>query len=539
MNKKILSKLIFGASLLLLTACSQDEFSDGQGEPLPEGKYPLQIASVSMNVQSDSQQWSANAPQTRVTENTDGNSSVWQNGDKISVQIGNGTPGTYTYTDANLTMAGGDTPAYWASKDNGQNITAWYTNPGYTNGNDVDLSDQTKGLAYVITAQKTADFNQSVSLTFSHKLAKVRVELIGEIASFMDNVSIKSYTTCSFTQGQGTLGNGADEGEIKMYKVSDRIFEANVVPGHEIKEFMVTNGTTWSTLATTVTPEAGKTHKIAIEVTGGTTINLSEQGDVYTVESGKHVVIDGGSSTLQKRIIIPEGARVMLKNVILAAPTTDDNTIEINGSATLLLSGTNEIKASKNKCPLAVTSGTLTINGTDNDKLTLTGEGGYTAGCLGLYKEASLIINGGDIVADGSKTQHGSGIGSYWTADFNPHYGSITINGGKIEASGGGNSAGIGSGRQCGGGDIIITGGYITVTGGEGDWGGAGIGSGVNGSCGNITISGKNTVVTATVVKQGCDKIGISSGGSCGTVTIKAGVTVNSTKYTEDHVGRI
>lgn len=538
MNKKILSKLVFGASLLLLAACSQNEFSDGQSEPLPEGKYPLEIASVTMNVTHSEQPWSANAPQTRVTENADGNSSVWQNGDKIGVQIGdNGTPGTYTYNDGNLTVAEGDTPAYWANKDNNQTITAWYTNPDYTtNGNNVTLSDQTNALAYVITAQAIANFNQQVSLTFSHQLAKVRVELTGEMASLMDNVSIKSYTTCSFTQG--TLGNGANEGEIKMYKVGVNIFEANVYPGQQINEVKV-NGGTWSTLTSSVTPEAGKIHKITIAVTGGTTINLSEQGAVYTVESGKPVIINGGGSVLQKRIIIPAGARVMLKNVILAAPATDNNTIEINGSATLLLSGTNEIKASENKCPLAVTSGTLTINGTDEDKLTLIGSSGYNAGCLGLSEGASLIINGGDIVADGSKTQLGSGIGSYWTGLYNPYCGSITINGGKINASGGGNSAGIGSGSQCGGGDIIITGGCITVTGGEGNYGGAGIGSGENGHCGNITISGKNTVVTATAVKQGCDKIGIGYNGSCGTVTIKAGVTVNDRKYERDTVGQV
>nr|WP_294476600.1 hypothetical protein [uncultured Bacteroides sp.] len=66
MNKKILSKLILGASLLLFAACSQNEFSDGQGEPLPEGKYPLQIASVSMSVESSERPWGADAPQTRA-----------------------------------------------------------------------------------------------------------------------------------------------------------------------------------------------------------------------------------------------------------------------------------------------------------------------------------------------------------------------------------------------------------------------------------------------------------------------------------------
>ena len=278
---------------------------------------------------------------------------------------------------------------------------------------------------------------------------------------------------------------------------------------------------------------------MGIGVTSKTITLSTETEEVCTVESGKCLIIDGGGNSLNKRIVIQDNAKVMLKNVKLAAPTTEVNTIEINGSATLLLSGTNEINGATQGCPLTVIRGTLTINGTDNDKLTLTGENSYNAGCLGLREGASLIINGGDIVADGSKTQHGSGIGAYWTGWNDPRYGSITINGGKINASGGGNSAGIGSGSQCGGGDIIITGGNITATGG-GNLGGAGIGTGDYGNCGDITISGTNTVVTATVVKEGCDKIGLGYNGRyCGTVTIKAGVTVNNTKYTSDHVGRI
>ena len=231
----------------------------------------------------------------------------------------------------------------------------------------------------------------------------------------------------------------------------------------------------------------------------------------------------------------------MLKNVILAAPTAEVNTIEINGSATLLLSGTNEINGAKQGCSLAVIKGTLTINGTDTDKLTLTGGTNWKAGCLGLREGASLIINGGHIVAN-SQAENASGIGAYWTGDLYPKCGSITINGGQIQATGGKQSAGIGAGDQCVCGDIIITGGYITATGGS-EYG-AGISSSRTGEyrseCGNITISGENTVVTATASGKDCDKIGISGdGGRCGTVTIKAGVTVNNTKYTKDHVGPI
>ena len=519
----------------MLAACASDELTDGTVQDLPEGMYPLQIAGVSITVESNAEPWGADTPQTRMAENTtDGKySSAWENGDKIKVQIGDVTPGTYIYQSSGLTVADGDAYAYWPSKADGQNIRAWYTSSG---NETVDLSDQTKGLAYVVTARTTANFNTEVSLTFSHALAKVRVELTGEIASFVDNVSIKSYTTCALSQG---TWNGANVGEIKMYKVADKVFEANVYPGYQIQEVKANNGA-WSKLSTAVTPEAAKIYKMGIGVTGKT-ITLSDQtGEVCTVESGKCFIIDGGGKEQSKKIVIQDNAKVMLKNVKLAAPTDEGYTIEINGSATLLLSGTNEINGATKGCPLVVKEGTLTINGTDTDKLTLTGGTDNNAGCLGLREGASLIINGGHIVAT-SHAENGSGIGSYWTRLLIPFptCGSITINGGKIEATGGSQSAGIGAGDQCKCGDIIITGGNITATGG-GNLGGAGIGTGDYGNCGDITISGTNTVVTATVVKEGCDKIGLGYNGRyCGTVTIKAGVTVNNTKYTSDHVGRI
>lgn len=489
---------------LMLVACASDEPTDGTVQDLPEGTYPLQIAGVSLTAESSAEPWGADMPQTRVVENDERTSSVWQDGDKIKVQIGSGAPGTYTYQNGNLTVAEGDIPAYWASKDNNQTIQAWYTPSG---NETVNLSNQTNGLAYVVTAQTTANFDQQVSLTFSHQLAKVRVELTGEMASFVDNVSIKSYTTCTLTQG--ALGNGTNAGEIKMYKVADKVFEANVYRGDPnnqaslIAEVKANNGA-WSTLNPSVTPEAAKIHKITIAVNNKNveTKNLSTVTEkVYTVESGKSIIINGGESTLNKRIIIKENAKVMLKNVKLA-PADGYNTIEIQGTATLLLSGTNIINGAKKGCPLAVTSGTLTIDGTNDGKLTLTGEKGDSGdegGCLGLRDGANLIINGGNIVADGSKLKAGSGIGSYWTGLYNPHCGSITINGGNIEAKGGSRSAGIGAGSNCKCGDIIITGGNITAIGGGvyngGNYTGPGIGSSFNGSCGNITISGNNTKV--------------------------------------------
>ena len=62
----------FVALLLLLAACTKDELADDAR--LPEGQYPLQIAAVTLSVEGgEAQPWGA--PQTRVSEKEDGNSS--------------------------------------------------------------------------------------------------------------------------------------------------------------------------------------------------------------------------------------------------------------------------------------------------------------------------------------------------------------------------------------------------------------------------------------------------------------------------------
>ena len=87
---------------------------------------------------------------------------------------------------------------------------------------------------------------------------------------------------------------------------------------------------------------------------------------------------------------------------------------------------------------------------------------------------------------------------------------------GSLTATGGG--AGIGSGHVGTCGNITISGGNITATGGSD---GAGIGSGLAGTCGNITISGGSGTATA-----GSDcpfDIGPGVKSTCGTVSVASG----------------
>lgn len=187
--------MIFGAALLLAAACSQNDFSGSQGEPLPEGRYPLQISSVTMSVESDSQPWSANAPQTRVAENTDdGNSSHWTDGDQIGVKIGTDNTETGVYTvsvdgNGNVTGLTPTTPLYWKSTTPSQTVTAWYPTDA-----TVSLSDQSSNLAYVLAGTGSGNYQNAVGLTFTHALAKVRVKLEGDKATGVTGVHLYTHT---------------------------------------------------------------------------------------------------------------------------------------------------------------------------------------------------------------------------------------------------------------------------------------------------------------------------------------------------------
>lgn len=390
MDYKILNKCIFGAMLLSLAACTQDELADG-GNTLPEGKYPLEIASVTMSVESSSKPWSADAPQTRVSENPDRNSSKWDGGEVITVQLGdNETTTTYeVQTDGSPELTGDR--LYWAKRND--KVTAWYPENG-----TIDLSDQSGGLAYVLKATAdNASCEKPVVLDFSHQLAKIRVKLMGEKAGDVNDVKIESYTSCTNTNGTVST-NGASIGEIDMYKVDEETHEANVVPGKAIEKFKV-NGGDWVNLSTPVTPVAGNYYEIQINVESKT-VTIT---DDYTVE-GEH-----------KPLIIDGNGTVTFKN---ARVTSDDlPVIQINDgcSPTLVFEGTNVLKGNitsgedyeysinlKNGAKLAVISEGIAIGSIHKRiELKISGNGEMWVQSDGNNSPAIIVKNGSLSISDG------------------------------------------------------------------------------------------------------------------------------------------
>ena len=273
--------LLAAAALLLATAaCTKDELADG--DRLPEGQYPLEIARITLGVEGgEAQPWGA--PATRVSETADGTGSVFDTGDPFAVQIDDGTE-TATYTVQDDGTATSDAPLYWTNTTPNRTVSAWYP---ATDGT-LDLGDQSQSLAYLLGGTGTGDYLTPVKLTFTHQLAKVRITPTDDALGEVQSLQLYTYTQCTYEKG--TVVQGSQEGWIKMKKceytengATITCWEANVVPDYTITKLMA-NGTEERNLSAAITPEAGKFYNITLEKDKGYTIDENGTYIVYSEE---------------------------------------------------------------------------------------------------------------------------------------------------------------------------------------------------------------------------------------------------------------
>ncbi len=274
--------LAVAAIFFAATACTQDELTDDTR--LPEGQYPLQIAAVTLSVEEgEAQPWGA--PQTRVSETEDGTGSKWDGDEEIDVQI-EGSTETTTYIVQTDGTVSSDAPLYWSDR-NTHTVTAWYS---ATDGT-LDLSDQTDGLAYLLHGTGRGNYEKPVELTFTHRLAKVRVTPSNDIADG-EVTSLQLYTYTQCTHNQGNDVQGATPGWIEMKKYSyngQTCWEANVVPGYAITKLMANNDGKERPLSTTINPEAGSFYNITLNNNKGYTDDGNGNYTVTTADGLKAV----------------------------------------------------------------------------------------------------------------------------------------------------------------------------------------------------------------------------------------------------------
>ena len=275
------NSFVFAILLLATAACTKDELADG--DRLPEGQYPLEIARITLGVEGgEAQPWGA--PATRVSETVDGTGSVFDTGDPFTVQIIDDGTETATYTVQDDGTATSDAPLYWTNTTPNHTVTAWYP---ATDGT-LDLGDQSQSLAYLLGATGTGDYQTPVKLTFTHQLTKVRVTPTDDALGEVQSLQLYTYTQCTYEKG--TVVQGSQEGWIEMKKCeytkngnAITCWEANVVPGYTITKLRA-NGTEERELSSGITPVAGKFYNITLDKDKGYTDD--GQGN-YTVTSAE------------------------------------------------------------------------------------------------------------------------------------------------------------------------------------------------------------------------------------------------------------
>ena len=266
-----------------------------------------------------------------------------------------------------------------------------------------------------------------------------------------------------------------------------------------------------------------------------------EDGDI-TVKAGE---TEGTNKVSQGANQEVEDTDTIIKN---REDTASSNTVTINAEdkndkVEVTLKDVNIDTSNRNKAAVSVTgSGNTTIK-LDGDNHLTGGNGIYSnsSGSLtisgdendsltaqggdsrnGIYSvSGDVTISGGTVTATG-----GNSTGSYGSGGDGIHSGSLTISGGTVTATGGGStgSNGLGGRGIYSNGSVTISGGTVKAAGGDGSDGGSGISSssGVTVSDGTVTANGGNSTGS-----YGSGGDGIRSDGgvtiSGGTVTAAGG----------------
>ena len=439
MKKRHSIRLLLAAAALLLAmaACTKDELADG--DRLPEGQYPLEIARITLSVEGgEAQPWGA--PATRVSEDGDGKSSTFDADDKFAVQIdGEGEVGTYTVQDDGSAEA--EIPLYWSDRDEDHTVTAWYP---ATDGT-LDLGDQSQSLAYLLGATGTGDYQTPVTLSFTHALAKVRVTPTDDALGEVQSLQLYAYTQCTYEKG--TVVQGSQESWIEMKKCeytengnAITCWEANVVPGYTITKLQA-NGTEERNLSAAITPEAGKFYNITLNKDKGYTDD--GQGN-YTVTS-------------------TEG----LKNIAKLVNEEWKLGINITLTADIDLKGIDWTPIGKDDNKAY--TGTFDGNGKTITGLTVTGSDQY-AGLFGYIGSGgtvkNVVLEGVQIESDNSSGYAGGVAGDSWgTIENCSVSGSVsgtTFAGGVVGSQRGGSITGCNSSATVKG--VIFAGGIAGET---------------------------------------------------------------------------
>ena len=246
--------------------------------------------------------------------------------------------------------------------------------------------------------------------------------------------------------------------------------------------------------------------------------------DTYYIENGDITISAGesGNDVTQNNVTTKNDTNTIITNQKTDTASSHTVTIEANGKndkVEVTLKDVNIDTSSRNNAAVSVT-------GSGNTTIKLDGDN-HLAGGNGIYSNSSgsLTISGDE--NDSLTAQGGDSRNGIYSVS-----GDVTISGGTVTATGGNSTGSYGSGGDgIHSGSLTISGGTVTATGGD-STGSNGLGGrGICSDSGGITISGGSTV-TANGGNGSSGRDGISSSSgvtvSDGTVTATGGNSTGS-----------
>jgi hypothetical protein len=208
------------AGMLLLAGCTEDKLADtSQGEMLPEGKYPMTFTVTGLEA-------------TATTRGTvDG---YWEGKEEVAVQVGDVVKkyvAVGSGESATLKPADPDNAFYWQSTNDTKQVSAWYLGTGYNSDPPTKANPRWKWSVqsnqndnngyqksdFLYAPQITCSFGGTSSLAFSHKTAKVVIN-IRKYGVATDDKDIESIT---IRKALSTGSTAEKNGELKFSGFAD------------------------------------------------------------------------------------------------------------------------------------------------------------------------------------------------------------------------------------------------------------------------------------------------------------------------------
>lgn len=332
----------------LLASCSTEDMMHTEGTPLPEGKYPLELAAGGL--QAVAEQGRASAPLTRGTADNN-----WNGISSVAVQV-DGEVKEYAVTagdDGITARLSSDNPFYWNTSNETKDIVAWYpysaTEPtqwtvkaDQSSKENYEASDLIKGKLSLTFADRNNSGQNK--LTFRHQTAQVKitlkavegVTLDGETSVFLNNVQ----ATGIDTNGNAIIPYKPEEG---IYSYLALVNGQTIKAGTQFLNVQAEGGNFYYTPADEILLEAGNTYTFnvtvkssGIEVEAETSGEWENGGDeiinsvinIYTAENvklGDYVYSDGSISDGGLRKLYFDGSLGYIK----ASPLTQKTCVGV------------------------------------------------------------------------------------------------------------------------------------------------------------------------------------------------------------------